>query len=168
MFYECKKLKAIEKEHFDFSNLPTTATSEYVFYYCDSLTTFYDYGIPAQRSYAGWWQTCRKLKTIEVVRCNENTTLLSTFLNCTALENVRFEGVIGQTVSFQSSNKLSKESIIDAIEHLSTTASGKTISFTQIAVNKAFETSEGANDGSTSAEWNALIAPKSNWTISLV
>ena len=50
---------------------------------------------------------------------------------------------------------------------LTDTASGKTITFSKTAVNKAFETSAGANDGSTSAEWLALVGTKPNWTISL-
>jgi hypothetical protein len=36
------------------------------------------------------------------------------------------------------------------------------------AVNKAFETSEGANDGKTSTEWETLIGTKTNWTIAYV
>jgi hypothetical protein len=133
------------------------------------LTEFPDLGVPAQASYAGWWQTCLALKTIEIVRVNENTTSFSaTFLNCHVLENVKFEGFIPKSISFASSKKLSKASITNVIEHLSPTATGQTATFAKYAVNKAFETSEGANDGSTSAEWNALIAPKSNWTISLV
>lgn len=162
----CRKLKAIEKEYFDFSKI--TGRTEHAFFRCEMLTEFPDLGVPAQVSYYGWWQACWALHTIEVVRCNESTTWDTTFLNCTVLENVRFEGVIGKNVSFPTSNKLSKASITNVIEHLSPTATGQTATFAKDAVNKAFETSEGANDGSTSAEWNALIAPKSNWTISLV
>lgn len=167
--YSCKKLKAIEKEYFDFSNISTTAKSEYTFFYCRDLTEFPDLGVPTQISYAGWWQACASLKTIEIVRVNENTaSFAAAFLNCYALENVTFEGIILKSIAFQQASKLSKASITNVIEHLSDTASGQTVSFTQIAVNKAFETSAGANDGSTSAEWNALISTKSNWTVSLV
>ena len=79
-----------------------------------------------------------------------------------------FDGFIHKSLSFASSKKLLKASITNVIEHLSVTASGQTVTFTQIAVNNAFETTAGAGDGSTSAEWQSLIAPKSNWTISLV
>ena len=50
---------------------------------------------------------------------------------------------------------------------LSDTASGKTLTLSLTAVNNAFETSAGAKDGSTSAEWTALVDAKTNWTITL-
>ena len=73
------------------------------------------------------------------------------------IEEVAFEGIIGQDIDFQSC-PLNKASILSIVEHLSTTASGKTLTLKQTAVNNAF----------TTQEWNTLIAPKSNWTISLV
>jgi hypothetical protein len=97
-----------------------------------------------------------------------NAEFTSSFTNCTALENVVFEGVIPKHITLAQSTKLSKASITSIIEHLSTTASGQTATFSKTAVNTAFETSAGTGDGSTSAEWQSLIAPKSNWTISLV
>jgi hypothetical protein len=75
-------------------------------------------------------------------------------------------GVNGFNV--QWSNNLSHDSIVSIINALSTTTSGLTVTLSKTAVNKAFETSDGANDGSTSTEWTTLIATKSNWTISLV
>lgn len=92
-----------------------------------------------------------------------------TFQNATALENVIFEGVIGQNgLNLQWSTKLSKASITSIINCLSTTTSGLTVTLSKVAVNKAFGTSEGANDGTTSAEWTTLIGTRSNWTISLL
>lgn len=93
-----------------------------------------------------------------------------------ALEEIRFEGVIGQNgLNFQQSKKLSKASITSIINALSTTTSELTITLSKVAVNKAFETNEGANDGELSAEWKALAGDKNegidgirkNWTISL-
>lgn len=51
---------------------------------------------------------------------------------------------------------------------LSTTATNHTLELSLAAVNKAFETVEGANNGSTSDEWLALRALRSNWTITLL
>lgn len=93
----------------------------------------------------------------------------------TSLEEIRFEGVIGKTVTFQWS-PLSKASIESIISCLSNTTSGQTLSLQKAAVNKAFETSPGVNNGSTSAEWNLLVngdgttahPGKTNWTINLV
>ena len=51
---------------------------------------------------------------------------------------------------------------------ISDNVTGQAVSVKKDAVNIAFETSAGAGDGSTSAEWLALVATKTNWTISLV
>lgn len=61
-----------------------------------------------------------------------------------------------------------KETITSWINALSTTKTGQTLTLNLAAVNKAFETSEGANNGSTSMEWLDLESSKPNWTISLV
>lgn len=107
--------------------------------------------------------------TIDKIICHEKLKFNNTFNSSTNLENITFEGVIGQNgLNLQWSTKLSKASITSIINALSTTTSGLTVTLSKTAVNKAFETSEGANDGSTSTEWTTLIAAKSNWTISLV
>lgn len=112
------------------------------------------------------------LKVIEnVILKNDGSQTFSdySFGQLPALEEIRFEGVIGQNgFNMKWSTKLSKDSITSIINALSTTTSGLTITLSKVAVNNAFETSEGAGDGSTSEEWNTLIATKSNWTISLV
>jgi hypothetical protein len=84
------------------------------------------------------------------------------------LENIRVRGRIVKSTNFQWSTKLSKDSIISIINALSTTTSGLSITLSKVAVNKAFETSEGANDGSTSAEWLNLIATRPNVSFNLV
>lgn len=113
---------------------------------------------------------CKSLHTIRKITLGNgfNTELSSTFTDCTALENVVFEGVIPKSIALAQSTKLSKTSITNIVECLSTTVSGQTATFSKTAVNNAFETTAGAGDGSTSAEWQSLIAPKSNWTINLV
>ncbi len=71
-------------------------------------------------------------------------------------------------VSIQfGSRVLSGESIQSIFGGLNTEATGNTLTLRQVAVKKAFETSEGANDGDTSETWNALVASKPNWTITL-
>lgn len=78
------------------------------------------------------------------------------------LEEIRIDGVVGKSgLNFQHSTKLSKESITSAINALSSITSGLTATFSKTAVQNAF-------GGVDSAEWTALIATKSNWTISLV
>lgn len=111
------------------------------------------------------------IKTIDkvILRSDGSTKFQAPFQDAKELENVVFEGVIGQNgFDVHWSAKLNKASHISIVNALSATTTGLTVTFSLTAVNKAFETSEGANDGSTSDEWKALIATKSNWTISLV
>lgn len=94
-----------------------------------------------------------------------------TFGYAGALENVVVEGKIGannKNVAFNTkwSKKLSKASIINLITALADNKSG-TATFSTTAVNKAFETAEGLKDGSSSTEWQTLLATKPTWTISL-
>lgn len=109
-----------------------------------------------------------RLENARTLHVREDTKYTSAFSGCSSLEEIRFNGTIGQNgLSFAQSTKLSKDSIESVIEHLSSTTSGLTVTFSRTAVNKAFETSSGAADGSTSTEWTTLVASKSNWTISL-
>ena len=92
--------------------------------------------------------------------------MTTTFQDCTVLKNIVIEGTIASNIDFKSC-PLTKDSITSVINALSSTESGKTVTFNKAAVNTAFETSEGANDGETSAEWIALRGTKSNWTFTL-
>lgn len=107
--------------------------------------------------------------TVRKLIVNENTKFVRTFESCAWLENLNIEGVIAQNdFNVQWSTKLTKASWISIINALSTTTSGLSITGSVASVKKAFETSEGANDGNTSAEWKTLTDTKKNWTISLV
>ena len=105
-----------------------------------------------------------QLKTIRTLTVIETTTFNRWFDNMEKLENITFEGVIGENIDFQWSTKLSKDSITNIIEHLSTTASGKTLTLSKTAVNTAFN----MTDENPSAEWSALISTKQNWAFSLI
>lgn len=102
-----------------------------------------------------------KLKTIRKLIVNETNGFQAstpTFSNCKSLENITFEGIIGKSIDFQYSTLLSKTSIENIVSCLSTTSTGQTLTLSQTAVDNAF----------TKDEWNALIADRTNWTISLV
>ena len=103
---------------------------------------------------------CRHLHTIEkiILPSEENQAFYSTFGECAALENITFEGVIGNSFNMQWSTLLSRASIENIIGALSTTASGRKITLSQTAVNNAF----------TTAEWTALVNTRPNWTLALV
>lgn len=94
-----------------------------------------------------------------ILKEDGSQSFLDTFLWCSNLKEIRFGGVIGQNVSFAYC-PLSRKSIIDIVDHLSSTASGKTLTLKSSAVTDAF----GSTD---SDEWKNLIATKSNWTITL-
>lgn len=96
------------------------------------------------------------------------TNYSNAFIYQVDLTNLTFvEGsVIAASISFNRSPKLTKASLLSIFTALSTTVTGRTVTVHRKAVNKAFETRDGANDGSTSQEWLDLIATRSNWTVS--
>lgn len=109
------------------------------------------------------------LHTIEKLIIPATFVFSSIFVSTTNLENLTIEGTIGKNgFSVAQSTLLSKPSIKSIIKALSTTTSGLTVTLSKTAVDKAFETSPQASDGSQSAEWTALEGTKTNWTISLV
>lgn len=107
------------------------------------------------------------IQYIEKLIIHENCDVSYAFGGSWQLKDITIEGTIGKGNLDTAWSPLSKNSIISFINALSPTTSGLVATFRLNAVNKEFETSEGANDGSTSAEWTALVATKSNWTISL-
>ena len=135
---------------------------------------------------------CPNLVNARTLTVTEVQPFNNTFNSCPKLEEVRFKGTIAKAISFQWSPLLSKASIIGdeataeeiAAEKNIITLNGKsyykgifgalsdkvssvTITFRKTAIDTAFETSVGAADGSTSSEWNTLVALKPNWTIAL-
>lgn len=110
------------------------------------------------------------LVTIEKIIISENIAFTNNaFQNAGSLENLTFEGVIGQSgLNLQWSTKLSRASIENVIGCLSSTTSGLTVTLSREAVDYAFESEEDRGDGSWSSEWSALVDTKPNWTISLV
>ena len=92
------------------------------------------------------------------------TYATSMFAYCYDLETLRFssDSIIATNISLSSSSKLSKESIINVVNTLSTTATDKTLTLNKTAIKNAF----GA-DYDSSTEWTTLKNGKSNWTITL-
>lgn len=89
------------------------------------------------------------------------------FRSCEKLVNIIVKGKFGSNLSLTYCRNLSKDSTCQFVNALSDTASGQTLTLVASAIKREFETSEGANDGDTSAEWQELIATKPNWTIAL-
>lgn len=102
------------------------------------------------------------LHTIEklILREDGSQTFSPTWFFPYSLKNVTIEGKIGNTLNFGSNGQFTKESIISIINALSDTATGKTLTLIKSLVASRF----GSVDN---AEWQALVASKPNWTISL-
>ena len=109
-----------------------------------------------------------KVRTIPKLIVSEKVTVETMFSSCNTLEDLTVEGYFGTSITFASCTKLKKPSIVSVINALSPNKNGLTVTLSLASVQKAFETSEGANDGNTSAEWKTLTDTKTNWTISLV
>lgn len=110
---------------------------------------------------------CYLLVKIEKLIFPKTTQSLYGFIECKSLVDITCEGTAYQSINFQWS-PLNKPSIISVFSCLDNTVTGQTATFKQTAVDNAFETSEGAADGSTSEEWLTLVESKRNWTVSLV
>ena len=103
------------------------------------------------------------------LKVSEKTVFYSTF-SYGVHTKVTFteDSVIGQNgLSLKRQTQMEKSHITSVINALSTTTNNLSVELSLQAVNKAFETSEGANDGSSSVEWQTLVNTKTNWTINL-
>lgn len=118
-----------------------------------------------------------KVETIDeiILKADGSSVFTNWFLYAYNLVNVKFTGVIAQSgLNLQHSKKLSRASIESILSHLDDVYHGtaRSITLSKAAVDKAFETSEGANDGSTSMDWLTWIIAVGDdygkWTISLV
>ena len=119
-------------------------------------------------SFSSMFYNCTSLASVPALDISKCTSTYDVFYNCAALENLALTGLVKTSgLNLSYSSKLSKASIASVINALDASVSGKSVTLSRTAVNAAFETAAGAKDGSASAEWQNLIAAKSNWTISL-
>ena len=108
------------------------------------------------------------LTTIDkiILKDTGTTSLSNAFNGSGVLKEVRFEGVIGISVSF-SACPLTKESILSIINHLSDTSSSQTLTLKSSAVG-AVDWSDTVIDDVTYNTFDEICDLKPNWTISLV
>ena len=79
-----------------------------------------------------------KLVTIRKLIVAEGSSINSQmFTECSALENITIDGVIGKNFDIHWSTKLTADSIRSIIEHLSDEVSGKTLTLSETAVDNA-------------------------------
>lgn len=120
----------------------------------------------------GAFMNCSALESIEgnpldFSSITSKNDIAYTFSQCYALAEVRFSGKIGINFSMETCENISKASLLSAFSCFADDVEGLTAVFKRRRIDKLFESSEGANDGSSSAEWLALVDAKPNWTISL-
>ena len=136
-FYTCQNLKELKSKHFDFSGSTPSETSSSTgnnrtFYRCYALERLEDVGIPAGY-YIRTFDSCRELKTIDILRVTVDTGFNNAFANCSALEEIKvIDGVIGQNgLSFANSPKLTVDTIYRILDALAdyTGTSGHSIAF---------------------------------------
>ena len=169
LFYNTSRLSIDLVEHLsalgvslDFSNCTN-------FYYCFFNSEITHVGVIDIRKAANTIiMFGEKIHTIDRLVVAENVVFDRSFQRCFGLVNLTVEGTIGKNGFDVSRAPLSKTSLTSIVSALSPTASGLTVTLRLSAVNAAFETAAGAADGSSSEEWLALAASKSNWTIALV
>lgn len=112
-----------------------------------------------------------KIETIdgfEIEPASTVTKVSNPFGTVNKLKNLTWNGTISfNGIDLSKAPLLTKASIENVINALSNDTSSLIITLPLTAIKREFETAEGALDGNTSAEWETLIATKSNWTITL-
>ena len=164
-FYGSGWRNANYKPKYPFIGL-TTAASMYVGSRMTTITTPLDLSGCTDCSYM--FSQCTSLRTITSINFGEKITNANNmFASCKALTTIStIEGTIATNIVLGSC-PLDKETIKRLYKALSANASGKKITLKKTAVDAAFETSEGANDGGTSPEWLDMVdrdtGEKRNW-----
>ena len=87
------------------------------------------------------------------------TTMADWFTNMANLQNIIIEGEIPVTTKFGQSTKLTAQSMVSIVEHLSSSVTGKTLTFNSDAVANADWKSTNYSS------FEELVATKTNWTI---
>ena len=124
----------------------------------------------------GMFFGCRDLKIIRSLTLPEKAVkLTNAFGNCANLEEIELVGKLLGDLDLQWSTKLSRnsiESVLTAADESVFVEGGVphfTVTLPLVAVNKAFETSEGANDGIESDWWKSQVENTSSYyTIALI
>lgn len=114
-----------------------------------------------------WGAAGYSVETIDKFISSENTVFAdNTFQQAVNLANITFEGVIATNINFSYNTKLTKASIQSIAAALSTTSSGKSITFSLDHIRKTFATEDQAY-GDETDEWMDLVWSRQNWTINL-
>jgi len=112
---------------------------------------------------------CESLKEISEFYPPINTDFSNTFRGCSELETLNIcSEITVNGMDLSDCKKLSRASIESIMNNLSINTSGLTIRLSKDAVNKAYERTEGANDGEMSESWIDWLNITGHWNIALV
>jgi hypothetical protein len=149
----------------DLSGLNITY-SEGAYAMCQGATSLISFGNyrTSGGSIAMMFYNCSKLSKVGTLTVGTGTIYTRSFYNCSKLTDITFAGTIGQNLDIRYS-PLNKASIESIIAHLSTTATGKTLTLKKTAVNSAFGID--VDDETTypaGSEYYELRHSRDNWT----
>lgn len=120
-FFYSRNLKKVEAASFDFSKKIRGAYASQGLYFTfgsSQIEEIEDIGLQPDFSLASTF-AWSPIKKIAKIRVDENTGYDNAFLGCTKLEEVRFEGVIGQNgLDFSPCTNFSAESCHSTFTHL--------------------------------------------------
>ena len=138
-----------------------------MFYNAKTLTRVGDIDITSASNANSIFYNCETLVEVGTFTTPDKTnfTFTNTFDKCSKLTTITFAGTINNNINLGAC-PLSRASILSVFTTLSTTTTGKICTFNKAAVDAAFETSAGANDGSASEEWlNMVESVRERWSI---
>jgi hypothetical protein len=188
MFYQSDKIKKLPKGDFsllqDANSAFQSSTLEEIDFYIDSPnlskrsrmfadTPNFRRMVGINMSNVSMAQGMFQYSAIEVIEKPLDASSITTSsqkLNFDTNYNLREVSFAENCLRFKivfCCKDMSANSIRSTFGGLSPDVTEQTLTIPLAAVKKAFETSEGANDGDTSETWNALVASKPNWTITL-
>ena len=106
----------------------------------------------------GLFSVCAYLKKAEITVA-ENTVpnYNSVFNGCSSLETLIIHGKVDKSLDLSACTKLSKESIDNVFDALSTTSSGQTVKFSQTAANVY-----------SAEQWETFKTAHSNWNFEFI
>lgn len=106
----------------DLSNLPRMNilwTAQYMFLGNTRISHIGEIEIKeATCDLIGTFQNASKLITIDLLKVLPDNAYSNTFTGCSALENITFDGDIGNSINFSTCTKLNHDSLMSIINHL--------------------------------------------------
>jgi hypothetical protein len=104
-----------------------TSDAQQMFYNTAITDTLVPIQIGKDKPLTQTFQNSTNLVTINKLIVTDGSTYPSAFNGCSSLQNITFEGIIGQNISFANSSKLTIESLRSIIDALKTTSATLTL-----------------------------------------